>query len=40
MHGISTIKLASRFRRRRMLMKSDQALDKELKENMLAVSEF
>ena len=39
-HGMSNIKLASRCLRRIMSMNNDQALDKELKENMPAVREL
>jgi hypothetical protein len=37
---MSSIKLASRCLRRMMSMNNDQALDKELKEKMLAVREL
>ena len=37
---MSNIKLASKFLRRMMTMNNDQALDKELKGNMLAVREL
>jgi len=40
MHGTSNIKLASRCLRRKMSLNNDQALDKELKEHMLAVREL